>query len=174
MSVFGHEPLWGAELAIPAEDRATHMAVIGQTGTGKTNLLHHLIHQDIAQNRGVAVIDPHGRLVRDVLRNSIPPSREDDVVILDITNLDHPPPFNLLAVPGAVERTNAVVLLLAVFEKLYPDFSGRMVDTFSMALQTSPLWRTRPMSSCSFNPRTARLPKGRSLRSRKVRAISGK
>lgn len=124
---------------LPDEDRATHLSVIGRTGVGKSTLLHHLIRADIAEGRGVAVIDPKGHLVRDILRASIPAEREDDVVVLDIADFEHPPPFNLLASPGEIEHGSAVGLLLAVFEKLYKDFHGtRMADTFSMALQT--LW----------------------------------
>lgn len=126
---------------LPEEDRATHMSVIGQTGVGKSTLLHNMIHADIQAGRGVAVIDPKAHLVRDILQTSIPPEREDDVVVLDVADLDYPPPLNLLAVPeGFEERSNAVEMLLAVFEKLYPDFGGtRMADTFSMAVQT--LWK---------------------------------
>jgi hypothetical protein len=128
-----------APVYLPDEDRATHMSVIGQTGVGKSTLLHHLIAADIAAGRGVAVIDPKGRLVQDILRASIIRSRVDDVVLLDVADTDYPPPMNLLAVPEAMERGSAVELLLGVFEKLYPDFAGtRMADTFSMAVQT--LW----------------------------------
>ncbi|MBZ0300044.1 MAG: type IV secretion system DNA-binding domain-containing protein [Anaerolineae bacterium] len=125
---------------LPEEDRATHMSVIGQTGVGKSTLLHNLIAADIAAGHGLAVIDPKGHLVRDILRTSIVRSRVDDVVLLDVADTDYPPPMNLLSVPGEVEQGNAVELLLGVFEKLYPDFAGtRMADTFSMAVQT--LWR---------------------------------
>lgn len=127
------------EVYIPDEDQATHISIIGQTGMGKSTLLHRLIDADIAQGRGVAVIDPKGHLVRDVLRFSIREGRESDVVVLDIANLTHPPPFNLLAAPQNVEHGSAVGLLLAVFERVYRDFGGtRMADTFSMAIQT--LW----------------------------------
>ena len=40
---------------------------------------------DIHAGRGVCVIDPKGDLVRDILQHSIPPGREDDVVVLDIS-----------------------------------------------------------------------------------------
>ena len=43
-------------------DRASHMHIIGKTGTGKTTLLEVLLRQDIDQNRGVTLIDPHGDL----------------------------------------------------------------------------------------------------------------
>ena len=139
--MLGYNRHAGNEQAVylPQEDRATHMSVIGQTGSGKSTLLHNLIHADILAGRGVAVIDPKGHLVQDILQASIPTEREDDVVVLDVADIENPPPLNLLAVPGAMEHGNAVELLLAVFEKLYPDFAGkRMADTFSMAVQT--LW----------------------------------
>jgi hypothetical protein len=81
---------------LPTTDRVTHLNIVGKTGTGKSNFMHHLIHQDIAAYRGVAVIDPHGKLISDILRSSIPPEREHDVVILDLANPLHPPPLNPL------------------------------------------------------------------------------
>ncbi|MCL5020187.1 MAG: type IV secretion system DNA-binding domain-containing protein, partial [Bacteroidetes bacterium] len=47
-------------------DRATHMYVIGATGSGKTKFLEFLIGQDIRGRNGFAVIDPHGDLVEDI------------------------------------------------------------------------------------------------------------
>ena len=40
--------------------RLEHMHVIGTTGGGKTNLIEHMVRQDILNGRGVCVIDPHG------------------------------------------------------------------------------------------------------------------
>jgi len=51
---------------IPEEDRATHLYVIGATGTGKTKFLEFLIHQDIEKGNGLGIIDPHGDLVEDI------------------------------------------------------------------------------------------------------------
>lgn len=79
-----------------AEDRVTHLNIIGKTGMGKSTLLHRLIHQDIQNGEGVAVIDPHGTLIRALLQKSIPPEREKEVVILDLANLNYPPPLNPL------------------------------------------------------------------------------
>lgn len=78
-------------------DRATHLNIVGRTGVGKSTLLHRLVRQDIAAGKGVAVIDPHGKLVRDILRCSIPPERERDVVILDLACPDFPIPLNIFA-----------------------------------------------------------------------------
>lgn len=49
------------------EDRRHHMYVIGKTGTGKSTLLATLLRQNLEQGRGVALVDPHGDLVHEIL-----------------------------------------------------------------------------------------------------------
>ena len=74
---------WGKDypIILSASDRLLPTYVIGQTGTGKSTLLKHLIIQDIRAGRGVGFIDPHGDDVEDIL-NFIPRSRIEDVVYL--------------------------------------------------------------------------------------------
>ncbi len=43
-------------------DRLMHMYIIGQTGTGKTTLMHNMMRQDQAAGVGFCFIDPHGDL----------------------------------------------------------------------------------------------------------------
>jgi hypothetical protein len=100
-------------------DRSGHISITGKSGTGKSNLMHHLIHQDIASGKGVAVIDPHGQLVSDVLGYSIPPHREADVIIVDIGDEDYPLPLNMLAILKGADRSNAVGRLMSVLDRLY-------------------------------------------------------
>jgi hypothetical protein len=80
-----------------AEARFRHAYLVGQTGTGKSTLLLRMARHDIRAGRGVAVLDPHGPLVESLLR-SIPEERIDDVVLLDVTDLERPVPFNLLRI----------------------------------------------------------------------------
>lgn len=108
---------------VPERTRDTHIAIIGKTGMGKTTLMHHLIHQDIVAGHGVAVIDPHGQLVADVLRYSIPHQREQDVVVLDLADEAYPIPLNLLSVPPGIDRGNAAGQLMGVLHRLY-DFAS--------------------------------------------------
>jgi hypothetical protein len=49
------------------EQLATHMAVYGGTGKGKSKLLELIVRQIIEQRTGVCVIDPHGDLVEDLM-----------------------------------------------------------------------------------------------------------
>ncbi len=85
---------------VTGEARDTHVEILGRNGVGKSTFLHNLIHQDIAAGQGVTVIDPHGDLVRDILRYSIPSERENDLVVFDL-NQDTPLPLNLFADPDA-------------------------------------------------------------------------
>jgi hypothetical protein len=50
-------------------DRRQHIYSIGQTGTGKSTLLHAVMRQDLVAGRGFALIDPHGDLVDRVFES---------------------------------------------------------------------------------------------------------
>jgi hypothetical protein len=117
----------------PQADRVTHLNILGRTGMGKSTLMHSLILQDIARGAGVAVIDPHGNLVREVLRSGIPLSRMKDVVLLDFADADYPPPLNPLRSASTYATTTRV---MSVMERLYDGFEGapRMVNYLRSAL----------------------------------------
>lgn len=93
------------DVFISDKNRETHINIVGKTRMGKSTLLYHLIRQDIARGRGVAVVDPHGELVKQILQSGIPPERERDVVILDVANELYPPPLNPLGVPNGTLRS---------------------------------------------------------------------
>ncbi|MBA3870271.1 MAG: type IV secretion system DNA-binding domain-containing protein [Anaerolineae bacterium] len=127
----------GREEWVFLPDRSGHISIIGKTGVGKTNLMHHLIDQDIRDGKGVALIDPHGQLVSDVLRYSIPWQREKDVIVLDLADEMYPAPLNLLSVPEGFDHGNAAGQLMGVLDRLY-DFSSTptVADTMSACLVT--------------------------------------
>lgn len=85
-------------VALPDANRSRHIACFGATGSGKSTFLLKLLEQDMAspQRHGVAVIDPHGSLVQDVLRH-IPYSRVDDVILVDVTDTGRSASINPLA-----------------------------------------------------------------------------
>ena len=84
-------------IGLTETDRHRHTYVVGATGTGKTNLLTHQIVQDLQAGRGLAVIDPHGDLVTDLLAQ-IPPARLADVIYFNPIDLDRPIGINLLEI----------------------------------------------------------------------------
>ena len=68
---------------IKRADRRHHMYSIGQTGTGKSTLLANLARQDMANGEGLALLDPHGDLVEQVLRYA-PDNRERDLIYFNV------------------------------------------------------------------------------------------
>ena len=119
-----------AHIADP--DRGTHISVGGRTRTGKSTFVHNMVHQDIQAGKAVGVIDPHGNLVQDILQNSIPPHREDDVVLFDWDENEKVIGLNPLYVPDGVDPSTAAAVALSFMRKFFGDswIDGRMEDTF--------------------------------------------
>jgi hypothetical protein len=70
------------EVRLPPADRLRHLYVIGKTGTGKSSFLASLIIQDIVNNLGVVVVDPHGDLCDDVV-SALPERCLENVILVD-------------------------------------------------------------------------------------------
>ena len=51
---------------IKTPDRLFHMAIFGQTGTGKSSLLSTMAKQDMDAGQGLCLIDPHGDLAKEL------------------------------------------------------------------------------------------------------------
>lgn len=85
----------GELLALHDDARRRHIHVVGQTGTGKTTLIKHLVAQDLAAGRGVALIDPLGHLAQAAL-SLVPPHRAHELIYLDPSDLERPIGFNVL------------------------------------------------------------------------------
>ena len=102
------------------EDRVRHFYVIGQTGTGKTNILKNLIVQDIRNGEGVCFIDPHGSDVDDIL-SLVPPERMDDVIYFDPAATDRPMAFNMLEYDESKPEQKSFVIdeMFGIFNKLF-------------------------------------------------------
>lgn len=90
-----------ALVAIPPKSLETHALVIGATGSGKTNLIHHLCAQDILNNHSLVVLDARGDLAMAVLelaaRAGVDPDR---IEFLNLREKEHPTGFNPLAGEG--------------------------------------------------------------------------
>src|ERR1700674_2724312 len=74
---------------IKAEDRFSHIYIIGKTGTGKSTLLETMAIQDMECGNGFALIDPHGDLVERIAKR-IPASRRADVIYLNAADPPQP------------------------------------------------------------------------------------
>lgn len=116
---------YGGELVpigITLEQRLKHMYIIGKTGMGKTTLLTNAIFQDMVNGKGLAVFDPHGDMLQELLK-IIPESRRKDVIVFDPSDRDWPIGLNLLS-PGIKfsneedEHDWIASSVIAVFKKL--------------------------------------------------------
>ncbi len=83
------------EVRIKTEDRFRHFYIIGQTGTGKSSTMQSLARQDFVNGDGLAIMDPHGDLVKDLLP-FIPRERADDVIVFDPSDETRPIGLNIL------------------------------------------------------------------------------
>ena len=109
------------------EQRVRHTHIIGSSGTGKSSLLFNLIQQDIANGDGVAVLDPHGDLINQIL-GVIPDDRIDDVVLVDPSDVNFPIGFNILQAHSDEEKQLLASDLIAVFRRLSTSW-GDQTDT---------------------------------------------
>ncbi len=115
-------------------DRLGHIHVIGKTGTGKSNVLETLFHQDMENGAGVALIDPHGDLAERVHAAS-GLTKAHNVVYVDVADPRQPFGYNPLRHVRQDRRTLAASGMLEVFKKMWPDAWGpRMEHVLRYAL----------------------------------------
>lgn len=111
-------------------DRRRHFYFIGQTGVGKSWFMKGMIIQDILRGEGVAVIDPHGELINDLLE-FIPKERVDDVVLFEPFDLERPCGLNMLEYDSPEQKDFAVQEMIAIFMKLFPpEIIGPMFEHY--------------------------------------------
>jgi DNA helicase HerA-like ATPase len=120
---------------IAEDDRRRHFYIIGQTGTGKSKLMFSMALQDIKAGRGVAVIDPHGSDLEELLEK-IPPERIDDVILFDAADTERPLGLNLLEAKNEDERHMLINAFIALLYKLYdPNHQGIMGPQLERAIR---------------------------------------
>lgn len=121
-TVYGHEFTF---------DELRHVHIIGATGGGKTTFLKSLILDHILAGDTVAVLDPHGELVKDLL-DYIPPSRTNEVAYFDMHS-DFPIGLNPLSDQGPDHLV--VDSILTTFKGIWREVWGpRMNEVLSNAL----------------------------------------
>lgn len=120
---------------ITPEDRVRHMYIIGQTGTGKSQFMMSCVLQDIINGEGVAVIDPHGSDVIELMEK-IPPNRLDDVIMFDAGDVERPIGLNILEADTIEERHLVINSFIGMLYKLYdPNKQGIMGPQLERAIR---------------------------------------
>jgi len=135
---------------ITDDDRRRHIYVIGQTGTGKSNLMINMVMSDIQKGKGVAVIDPHGDLIDSIL-GLMPQERIDDVIVFDPGDLQKPLGLNMLEydLNRPEEKTFIVNEMQGIFNKLFT--AETMGPMFEQYMRNALLLL---MEDASFEPAT--------------------
>lgn len=125
----------GQEFVVTLSDqhRLRHMHVIGATGTGKSSLLLKLIIQDVYQDRGIAVLDPHGDLIDEVIKN-IPDERIKDVILVDPSDSEYPIGLNLLSAYSDPEKIILSSDLVALFRRFATSWGDQMTSVLANAI----------------------------------------
>ncbi|MEK7665132.1 MAG: type IV secretion system DNA-binding domain-containing protein [Patescibacteria group bacterium] len=114
------------KFGIKRTDRRQHTYVIGKTGTGKTQFLKNMALQDINNGQGLAIIDPHGEFVEEILDN-IPPHRINDVVYFNPADMEYPISFNIMEVQDPRYKHLIASGLIGIFTKIWANvWSARM------------------------------------------------
>jgi len=124
---------------ISLDDRRRHMYIIGKTGTGKSEFLKSMIMQDIRNGEGLAVIDPHGDLIDDILK-LIPPQRSEDVILFDPSDTQRPMGFNMLDAKTEEQKHYVVSSIIGLMYKLFdPHQTGIIGPRFEHAIRNAML-----------------------------------
>lgn len=87
-------------VSLPTEDLKTHAMVIGATGSGKTNLLHHLIAQDLLRGHSIVVLDMRGDLASAALEFCAGNVEPSNIALFDLREREKPLGFNPIAGSG--------------------------------------------------------------------------
>jgi len=115
------------KFGIKLSDRRYHMYAIGKTGTGKTTMLENMIIDDIREGRGVAVVDPHGDLIKNLL-NYIPDERIKDVVLFSPADRLYPIGFNPLENVDPELKNIVASGVVGIFKKIFGESWGPRLE----------------------------------------------
>ncbi len=111
----GYDPL-NRPVRLDADQRKSHMHVIGASGSGKSKLLEWMIRGDLKAGQGFALLDPHGTLYNDVISYCAHHVHAGDLILLNLSAPDSIVGFNpfrkasVASVPVQVDRRIAATM----------------------------------------------------------------
>jgi Type IV secretion-system coupling protein DNA-binding domain len=112
-------------IGLAPADARHHLHIPGPTGTGKTTLLLNLALADARAGRGLAVFDPKGDLVRDLLAR-LPASAAGRLVLIDPDEKAAPVALNLFDL--AADPEQVADQLVGVMAKVWAQYWGPRTD----------------------------------------------
>jgi len=123
------------KIGLTTDERRRHVYILGATGTGKSTMLLSMVEQDLKNNKGLCLIDPHGDLTEQVL-SIIPKERIPDVVYFNPDDISYPMGINLLQLTPGLNSEDAIrekefiaESIISVFNKIYTEkYSGPRME----------------------------------------------
>ena len=127
-----HNP---TEMLFPLEARFEHTHIVGGSGHGKTQLMQTMIlrdmHELVQGNGSIVVIDSQGDMIKNILSTQLMATLKDRVILIDPTDVNHPPALNLfdfglsrLDTYDAAEREKLLNSAVALYEYLFGALLG--------------------------------------------------
>jgi hypothetical protein len=112
-------------IALSTLERQRHIYIVGATGSGKSTMLKYALYQDMKNNNGLLLIDPHGDLAEDILR-LVPTKRLKDLIYFNPADPHNQQTINLLEIPkdlSSVElarhKDMVVESVISIFRKTF-------------------------------------------------------
>ena len=112
-------------VCIPEDMRAKHLHLIGRPGQGKSTVMEFMILYDISQGHGVAVLDPHARLVERLLC-LMPAEHVDRVIYIDPSDREWVPLWNPLNCTEGMNRSRVADDLVRTFKSFVSGWGDRL------------------------------------------------
>jgi len=100
-----------------------HLAIFGQTGTGKSTLLSRLMRQDLENDSGFCLIDPHGDLAKQMAEVI-----DDRHIVWNIADPNCPYGYNPLSSVSAPYRPLIASGLIDTLKKQWADAWGARME----------------------------------------------
>ena len=117
----------GESVPLLQSDRRRHVALFGQTGTGKTGLLLNLMQADLLGGGGFCFLDPHGDAAQDIAALT-PNERSNDVLYFDPSDPNYSFAFNPLSGVPLEGRATAAANIVSAFKNIWAESWGPRLE----------------------------------------------
>ncbi len=117
----------GERVPLLRPDRRRHVYIVGQTGTGKTELLTNLMRADLESSAGFCFLDPHGDASRRIA-GMTPRERTRGVIYLDPSDSTRTFAYNPLSGIPPDKRATATANIVSAFKNIWAQSWGPRLE----------------------------------------------